>query len=493
MPVPSPNIDPKESTEAKLCAYLEGELPPAERAEIEQHLAANPQHRQLLADLAKTRQWMRAIPQEPSPVDLAELFQGQAERSMLLDESHETSFTRWPQFLMVAAIVGLAAGLGVLVVAMLRGPGSAKDYSIAGNGGAGSPATLPAAAQSTVDLNTAPALPAPPVTPASVAGDDTSKQQDAANAPRTMATKRMASPKTDSTEAIKDRILRSGYVQTPDQKTIALVVSANSPAGTAEQLRGFFHRHQLVFTDTSDELHPIAVAGGKLQAPATQPAAAAIAANSPPNQSTQQNAQTEFTQAANENAAANKSQATGGALVTPQVTAASDGIFIARGVTPLQLELLATSLAMDSANSSVRRVTLNDGKPPVRVESVPAGAVTRGQTLSVTVEQLVGPGIEKTNVVKVTDDGTIALPMIDPVSAAGILPVDLQKRIADKYREANLIPQATVTVSVVTPPATQPVTQPATQPVVGATQPVAAPTADPGVDVVVLIEKSAGK
>jgi protein involved in polysaccharide export with SLBB domain len=96
-------------------------------------------------------------------------------------------------------------------------------------------------------------------------------------------------------------------------------------------------------------------------------------------------------------------------------------------------------------------------------------------------------------VVKVTDDGTIALPMIDPVSAAGILPVDLQKRIADKYREANLIPQATVTVSVVTPPATQPVTQPATQPVVGATQPVAAPTADPGVDVVVLIEKSAGK
>src|SRR5450432_2364325 len=87
MPQPSDHLDPKEATEAKLCAYLEGELAPQDRAEIEQHLAANPQHRQLLGDLAKTREWMRLIPRESSPVDLAEAFQGQMERSMLLDES----------------------------------------------------------------------------------------------------------------------------------------------------------------------------------------------------------------------------------------------------------------------------------------------------------------------------------------------------------------------------------------------------------------------
>jgi anti-sigma factor RsiW len=68
---PISNIDPKEATEAKLCAYLEGELSPSERTEIEQHLAANPQHRQLLADLAKTREWMRSIPAESAPFDLA--------------------------------------------------------------------------------------------------------------------------------------------------------------------------------------------------------------------------------------------------------------------------------------------------------------------------------------------------------------------------------------------------------------------------------------
>ena len=73
---PKDHLDPKEATEAKLCAYLEGELAPAERAEIEQHLAANPQHRQLLSDLARTREWVRSIPSENSPVDLAEMFLG---------------------------------------------------------------------------------------------------------------------------------------------------------------------------------------------------------------------------------------------------------------------------------------------------------------------------------------------------------------------------------------------------------------------------------
>ena len=37
-----------EQIEAKLCAYVDGELDAAGRAEIEQHLAANPQHRALV-------------------------------------------------------------------------------------------------------------------------------------------------------------------------------------------------------------------------------------------------------------------------------------------------------------------------------------------------------------------------------------------------------------------------------------------------------------
>jgi len=75
------------------------------------------------------------------------------------------------------------------------------------------------------------------------------------------------------------------------------------------------------------------------------------------------------------------------------------------------------------------------------------------------------------------------------------LPGELQQRIADKYREANLIPQATVTVTVAAPPstqasasATQPSTMPTTQTADATTQPL---PRLPGITVVVLIEKSA--
>ena len=40
-----------ENIEAKLCAYVDGELDEAGRAEIEAHLAANVQHRQLIEEL----------------------------------------------------------------------------------------------------------------------------------------------------------------------------------------------------------------------------------------------------------------------------------------------------------------------------------------------------------------------------------------------------------------------------------------------------------
>jgi hypothetical protein len=97
----------------------------------------------------------------------------------------------------------------------------------------------------------------------------------------------------------------------------------------------------------------------------------------------------------------------------------------------------------------------------------------------------------------VADDGTIALPMIDPLPAAGAQPAELERKIADKYREANLIPQATVTVASAAPStqgaaaAAPPATMPATQPVaLAATQPAPLPPAVDGVNVVVVIEKS---
>jgi len=101
--------------------------------------------------------------------------------------------------------------------------------------------------------------------------------------------------------------------------------------------------------------------------------------------------------------------------------------------------------------------------------------------------------------VKVAEDGTITLPMIDPLPAAGAMPADLEKRIAEKYREANLINAATVTVAVTAPAGTQPVEPatlalradaPATMPA-GLLSPTTAPASDAAlVNVVVVIQPS---
>src|SRR3954454_22396026 len=127
-----------EQIEAKLCAYLEGELDESGRAEIEKHLQQNPAHRKLLAEVGQTRGLLRALPREPAPPDICEAFQGQLERSVLLsdldDEAGASSMkiNRWPQYLAVAAIVMLAAGLGLVVYFGL--PSGAHDRNYAVNG-----------------------------------------------------------------------------------------------------------------------------------------------------------------------------------------------------------------------------------------------------------------------------------------------------------------------------------------------------------------------
>src|SRR5918993_3972909 len=96
-----------EQIEAKLCAYLEGELDEAGRAEIEKHLQQNPAHRKLLAEVGKTRGLLRALPRESAPPDICEAFQGQLERSVLLanfdDHAEGTALriNRWPQYFAV--------------------------------------------------------------------------------------------------------------------------------------------------------------------------------------------------------------------------------------------------------------------------------------------------------------------------------------------------------------------------------------------------------
>src|SRR5688572_32796626 len=106
-----------EQIEAKLCAYLEGELDEQGRAEIEKHLAGNPAHRKLLAEVARTRDLVRALPRESAPADLCEQFQGHLERAVLLDDTPDDAeasalrIGRWRPVLAMAALVVLAVGV----------------------------------------------------------------------------------------------------------------------------------------------------------------------------------------------------------------------------------------------------------------------------------------------------------------------------------------------------------------------------------------------
>jgi anti-sigma factor RsiW len=110
-------MDDVEQIEARLCAYVDGQLTGAEREEIERHLAATPSHQILIRDLIAQRQMLRRLPRESAPVDLADPLQSQLEREVLLggEPFGECGATlpviRWSQYLAVAAIVLLALGL----------------------------------------------------------------------------------------------------------------------------------------------------------------------------------------------------------------------------------------------------------------------------------------------------------------------------------------------------------------------------------------------
>src|SRR5687768_8874686 len=114
-----------ENIESRLCDYIEQELDEAGRLEIEKHLEANPQHRELLDDLKETRRMVREIPREAAPPEVLESLQGQLERSVLLSPAEEEEsdlvlhVRRLPQVMAIAAMLLLAVGLAAVIYFVL--------------------------------------------------------------------------------------------------------------------------------------------------------------------------------------------------------------------------------------------------------------------------------------------------------------------------------------------------------------------------------------
>lgn len=139
----------QEIIEARLAAYVDSDLDAQERAEIEAHLAQHPQHRRLLDELRKGREFLRGLPREAAPPELVEAFNGQLERSVLLDgagefEEPRMRVGRWPQIFAAAAIFFLTVGLAGVVYFALP---NHRAYQVATNAGAPKP---PAPAPSVV-------------------------------------------------------------------------------------------------------------------------------------------------------------------------------------------------------------------------------------------------------------------------------------------------------------------------------------------------------
>src|SRR5450432_710753 len=117
-----------EDIEAKLAAYVDGELDEADRAEIEKHLTNNPQHRQLIQELMQQRHFLRGLPRHSAPGDVADAINGQLERAVLLgdidDDSQSTRMRigHGPQIRAVAAVLLLTITLASVIYYLLPSP-----------------------------------------------------------------------------------------------------------------------------------------------------------------------------------------------------------------------------------------------------------------------------------------------------------------------------------------------------------------------------------
>ncbi len=418
MPSSPSQPDPKEAVEAQLCAYLEGDLSPDERTAIEQHLSGNPPHRQLLADLALTRQWLRDLPREPAPADVGEAFQQQVERSLLLGDEYEPKARknggRLPQVALMAALILVTAGLGVGLMLMLSGPNRPTPKFAANV-----PASRPADTASDSPVAARDAAATPPSAPVAAARSPEPSITEAATPPQAAG--------GAGGGGFRGRLLNTAA---PD------AVAAVTPSPTI---------HMRVVTADPVAVDGVLVNNG-LTLVGTTGAPLASRRGMP---GTQYVTEQQFaTQEAQHQSQMAEAQSNSGGASPSLMTGPRR--YIARGLTADQTRRLRADL---TAAAGPGRVTVVGGTPSTAPDT--ATPIAPGELITVVIPQLTGPGVGQTNTVRVAPDGTIALPMLDAVPAAGATKDALAHRVADRYRQANLIANPSVTVVTTVTPTTQ--------------------------------------
>jgi polysaccharide export outer membrane protein len=75
--------------------------------------------------------------------------------------------------------------------------------------------------------------------------------------------------------------------------------------------------------------------------------------------------------------------------------------------------------------------------------------IGRNDLLSISITEVAGPGVESVKTTRVSESGNVSLPLIGSVKAAGLTEAELEKAVAQTYRDKNLIQNAQVSVTVI--------------------------------------------
>jgi protein involved in polysaccharide export with SLBB domain len=90
------------------------------------------------------------------------------------------------------------------------------------------------------------------------------------------------------------------------------------------------------------------------------------------------------------------------------------------------------------------------GVRPADLVSLPSDYVIgRNDLLQVSIADLVAPNVESQKISRVSETGSISLPWIGQIKAAGLTEAQLEQAIIQAYRDANFIPNAQVSVVTV--------------------------------------------
>jgi protein involved in polysaccharide export with SLBB domain len=121
-----------------------------------------------------------------------------------------------------------------------------------------------------------------------------------------------------------------------------------------------------------------------------------------------------------------------------ELTKAKDGLIV-----PILDHLNEQDKGLGEQFEHATKVTADD-----LVSSSSDYVIGKNDLLSISITDLVGPGIESVRQARVTESGKISMPLVPPISASGLTEAQLEQAIVAAYRDANLISNAQVSVTV---------------------------------------------